>query len=106
MKPRCPTCHRLHKRSHPQNARYWLLLHAIADKVRPLGVEHSAEIWHEYFKSRYIGCDDVTLPNGRVLTRTKSTTDLDVAEFNDYMARVEEWARDRDVWLDEIASAA
>lgn len=101
---RCPTCHRRRARSNPANARYWLLLHAIADKVRPGGVSYSAETWHTYCKSRWLGCDDVRLPNGKTLTIPRSSASLDTAEFNDYMAAVEAWAGDRDVWLEEIAA--
>lgn len=107
MKPeRCPTCKRRHTRSHQANARYWLLLHAIAEKVKPGGASYSAEAWHTYMKSRYLGCDDVKLPNLKTLSMPRSTANLDVAEFNDYMTAVETWAGERDVWLDEIASAA
>jgi len=103
---RCPTCHRRHRRSNPANARYWLLLHAIADKVKPGGLSYSADQWHHYMKSRYLGCDDVALPNGKTLTIPKSSADLDVADFNDYMTKVEAWAVERDVWLDQIEDAA
>lgn len=103
---RCPTCNRLHRRSHPQNARYWLLLHAIAERVRPQGAVYSAETWHTYFKSRFIGCDDVRLPNGKTIPMPRSSADLDIDQFGTYMTAVEAWASDRNVWLDEIASAA
>lgn len=102
---RCPACHRKMTRSTQANARYWLLLHAIADKVRPGGNAYSADQWHVYCKSRWLGCDDVSLPNGKVLTIPRSTAGLDVAEFNDYMGRVEAWAGERDVWLDEECAA-
>lgn len=103
---RCPTCRRRHVRSHQANARYWLLLHAIAEKLRPGGISYSAETWHTYMKSRYLGCDDVTLPNLKTIPMPRSSANLDVAEFNEFMAKVEAWAMERDVWLDEIANAA
>jgi hypothetical protein len=106
MKPtRCPTCHRLHKRSHPQNARYWLLLHAIAEQIKPGGKEYSADQWHTYAKSRWLGCDDVPLPNGKVLSIPRSTASLDVAEFGEYMEKVEAWAAERGVWLADLEAA-
>lgn len=103
--PRCPTCHRLHKRSHAANARYWLLLHAIAEQVRPGGKVYSADQWHHYAKSRWLGCDDMALPNGKVLTIPRSTANLDVAEFGEYMEKVEAWAAERDVWLADMEAA-
>lgn len=104
MKPtRCPTCHRLHRRSNPQNARYWLLLHAIAEKVRPGGTVYTPESFHIYFKSRFLGCEEINMPNGKTLQIPHSTADLDVGEFADYMTQVESWAGERDVWLEDIA---
>lgn len=105
MSDRCPACHRRMTRTTQANARYWLLLHAIADKVRPGGNAYSADQWHVYCKSRWLGCDDVTLPNGKTLSLPRSTAGLDVAEFNDYMGRIEAWAGERDVWLDEEYAA-
>ena len=103
---RCPTCHRRHKRSNPQNARYWLLLHAIADKLRPNGEEFSAESYHEFFKSRFLGSEDVRLPNGKTIQIRHSTTDLEVPEFSDYFEKVSAWAAERDVWLEDLGVAA
>lgn len=103
---RCPTCHRLHKRSHPQNSRYWLLLHAIAEKLKPQGQAYSAETWHHYFKTKLIPGSVVDLPNGKTIMVPRSTTDLDVGEFAEYMTAVETWAVERDVWLDGMEMAA
>ncbi len=99
---RCPLCHRKHKRTHQQNARLWLLYHAIADKVRPVGEAFSPESWHLYFKSRFLGADDVKMPNGKVQTIVRSTADLEVPEFAEYMDKVEHWAAERDVWLEDL----
>jgi len=107
MKPeitRCPTCKRKKSRSNPANARYWLLLHLIADKILPEGKAHSAEVWHEYFKQRFIGVDEFALPNGKVLHRAMSSADLDTAAFADYMLAVEEFAMSRNVYLDDMAT--
>lgn len=103
---RCPACGRREKRSNPANARYWLLLHAIAEKVRPDGRIYSADTWHQWAKSKWLGCNDVTLPNGKILTIPRSSAALDISEFNEYMGRVEAWATERDVFLDEIENAA
>ena len=97
---RCPSCGRRKTRSTTANARYWLLLHLIAEKLKPQGQIYSAEQWHEYMKQRYLGADEVRLPNGEVLNRRHSTTDLDVTDFNDYMAKVEQWGIEHEVWLE------
>ena len=101
---RCPTCHRRMTRSNQANARYWLLLHVIADRLKPGGRVYSAETWHRYCASKFLGCDEVALPNGKTLVIPRSTAALDVAEFNDYMTAVESWAAEHDVYLDEIAA--
>ena len=64
-------------------------------------VRFSPETWHEYFKTRFLGADDMRLPNGKVLTIPKSTSDLDRGEFAEYSTQVEAWAADHGVWLDE-----
>ena len=99
---RCPTCGRREKRSNPANARYWLLLHLIASKLRPDGNTYSADAFHVYYKSRFLGCDDVALPNGRTLTIPRSTAQLESAEFANYAAQVEADAAERGVYLDSI----
>lgn len=58
---------------------YWSLLYLIAEKLRPGGVAYSAEQFHTYYKSRFLGCDDIPMPNGKTLTIPRSTASLDVA---------------------------
>lgn len=102
MLARCPACHRRIKRSNPANARYWLLLHELAAKLKPGGQAYSAEAFHTYYKSRFLGCDDVRLPNGKTLTIPRSSADLDVAEFADYTGKVEADAAERGVYLADM----
>lgn len=101
---RCPACGRKQKRSHDANAYYWSLLHEIADKVQPSGNAYSADTWHQYAKSRWLGADDVTLPNGKTLTVPHSTANLSVDEFNDYITKLEAWANERGVYLADLAA--
>ena len=83
----------------------WLLLHLIADKLKPQDQSYSAETWHVWFKQRFLGCDEVKMPNGKVIQIPKSTADLDTAEFADYVFKIEEWASSHDVFLDDIQAA-
>jgi hypothetical protein len=102
VKPqRCPTCHRRYKRSNDQNARYWALLHAISERVKVRGDTFSPETWHLYFKSRFLGRQEYRLPNGANMMVPNSTADLEVPEFSDYMTKLEAWAAERDVWLED-----
>lgn len=98
---RCPTCHRKHRRSHPQNARYWALLHVMSEQIKPEGSTYSADQWHLWAKSKFLGCDDVRLPSGKVLTIPRSTADLDTGAFADYMTQVEAFANERGAFLED-----
>ena len=76
------------KRSLEQNKRYWALLNEIAEQAYVGGQQFSAEAWHEHFKRKFIGCED--LPGGGQIGI--STTALSVAEFGDFMTKVEQLA--------------
>ena len=102
MDDRCPTCGRKQKRSSEANRYYWLLLHALAEKLKPAGEHYSSETWHSYFKLKLIGGDDIKLPNGKVIVMPKSSAELDKVEFQDYVTQVEVFANERGVFLDEL----
>jgi hypothetical protein len=76
------------KRSGEQNRRYWSVMNEIADQAYIGGQKFSADAWHEYAKRKFIGCED--LPGGGQIGI--STTALSVAEFCDYMTKVEAYA--------------
>lgn len=105
MIERCPACKRKLKRSNNANARLWLLYHAIAEKLKPDGNTFGAEVWHTWAKSKFLGCDEVRMPNGKTMLILRSTADLDSAEFTEYMTKLEIWANEHDVWLDSLESA-
>ena len=95
------------KRGNPQNARYWLLIHALADGLKPKGangepVQYSADAWHVYCKQRWLGADDVTLPNGKVYSQPRSSAELDKQEFAEYMQAVEAWACEHGIFLADM----
>jgi hypothetical protein len=100
----CPTCGRKNRRSNQANARYWLLMHLLSEKM--LQGKYPPDSWHTFMKSRFLGCDDVQIPNGKVLVIPKSSAVLDTAEFAEYMEHVEVWANEHGVWFDEIENAA
>lgn len=99
---RCPKCGRKVKRSNPANARYWLVLHMIAEKVKPDGQQFSAETWHTYWKLKLLGGNDVTMPNGKVIVVANSSAELAKDKFHEYAFQVEAWANERGVYLDEV----
>lgn len=73
------------KRSIEQNKRYWALLNELAAAAWVGGRQFNAEAWHEYFKRKFIGYEE--LPGGE--TAGISSTTLDVGEFSAYMERIE-----------------
>lgn len=76
------------KRSGDQNKRYWAILNEIAEGAWIGGRQFSTEAWHEFFRAKFIGYEET--PDGRQIGI--STTTLSVAEFGDYMIRVEAYA--------------
>ena len=76
------------KRSIEQNKRYWKIVNEIADNAWVNGQKFSADAWHEMFKRKFIGQEE--LPGGGVLGI--STTKLNISEFGDFMTKVEVYA--------------
>ena len=98
---RCPACGRKEIRSSEANRRHWAILHLIAEKVKPEGVEYSAETWHLYFKKKLLGNVETKLPNGKIIQVPQTTTVLDTSQFHDFATQVEAWANNRGVFLPE-----
>lgn len=78
------------KRTSRQNRRYWGngVLAQVAQQAVVNGKQFSAETWHELFKRKFIGMDE--LPDGSVVG--KSSTKLTTAEFSDFCTQVEAYA--------------
>lgn len=95
----------VYKRSNEQNRRYWAILNELAEQCDVRGQKFQADTWHEYFKSRFIGNEDIALPNGKTFTRPVSTTTLDKAGFTEYMTQVEAWSAQHGVLLGEELAA-
>ena len=96
---RCPTCKQLKKRNSHQNRLYWALLSLIAEQLPVKGQGYTSQTWHHYLGQRYLGCHDVTLPNGKVLTMPISTSTLSVDEFAEYFDRCVAWASEHGIVL-------
>lgn len=101
LSKRCPTCGAAPKRNTEQNKAYWALLHDIAEQVQVQGKVYSAEQWAEYWKQRLLGAEEISLPNGKTVLRSRSTSSLDKDEFSDYMTKIEVFASERGVIRNE-----
>jgi hypothetical protein len=75
------------KRSTEQNRLLWATLNQIADGAWLGGRQFSANSWHEFYKRKFIGCEE--LPDG---FQGISTTTLSVGEFSDYIERIRQHA--------------
>lgn len=81
------------KRSSEANAYYWsFLLEQIADQAWVEGRQYSKDVWHEFFAQEYAEKIEFALPDGSMMTRRKSTTEMKVGEFSEYLQKVEAYA--------------
>ena len=78
------------------------MLHVASEKLRPNGVEYSADTFHIYYKMKFLGADDVKLPSGKVVAVPKSSAELPTDEFHEYAFKVEADLNERGVYLDEM----
>lgn len=81
------------KRNELQNRRYWgYLLKHISDQAWVNGKQFDKDIWHEYMARKFGVLEELILPDGEIITRRKSTTQMTVSEFGEYMENVEAYA--------------
>jgi hypothetical protein len=79
----------VHRSRSPQaNRYYWKLLRDISDQAWVDGKQYSAEAYHEWAKRQFIGMEE--LPGGGMIGL--STTTLSVADFADYITKIEAYA--------------
>jgi len=97
---RCPTCGMKKKRSSESNRMYWALLSLIAEQLLVGGKhKYTSNCWHVYFRQRYLGCEDIKLPNGMIVAMPNSTASLTNEEFGIYLDRIQAWCSEHGVVL-------
>lgn len=82
-------------RTTAQNSFYWATLTAISEQIRPADKTHDPDVWHTYFKAKFLPGRMIELPNGQVVEQEPSTTGLTKAQFSDYVEQVFAWATER-----------
>lgn len=82
-------------RTTAQNSFYWATLTAISEQIRPGDKTHDPDVWHTYFKAKFLPGRMIELPNGQVVEQEPSTTGLTKAQFSDYVEQVFAWATER-----------
>ena len=78
------------KRTDAANRFYWgAVLMTIAEQAWVAGKQYSKDVWHEHFARAYLPHTEIVTPFGEIVSRRKSTTELTVSEFSDYLQRVQ-----------------
>jgi len=81
------------KRNVEQNRFYWgVVLKNIAEQSWVAGKQYCKDVWHEHFARMFGVCDEMTLPNGEIILRRKSTTQMTIGEFSEYLNQVQSYA--------------
>jgi hypothetical protein len=82
------------RRTKEQNARYWsgAVLGAIASQAWIEGRQFDEETWHEALAEKYCPRVEFTLPDGQIFSRRKSTSEMTVKEFSEFVQKVEVYA--------------
>lgn len=78
------------QRNAAQNRFYWgAVLKQISEQAWVDGRQYDKGTWHEYFARAYGVCEEMTLPDGELITRRMSTSDMSVGEFNTYLNQIQ-----------------
>ncbi len=80
------------KRSSEQNRKLHAILNEISENVCVNGRYYDAEVWKEQVRRRFIGTEELDLPDGSRIERGISTTTLNVGQFSELIERVTAWA--------------
>ena len=71
-----------------QNALYWSTVHEVAENVTLDGKRFTPQVWHIYFKQRFLPGRIIELPNGQIMEAEPTTTELTKEEFSEFIEEV------------------
>jgi hypothetical protein len=78
------------RRTDSANRFYWgAVLTTIAEQAWVDGRQYGKDVWHEHFARLYLPHTEIVTPYGEIVSRRKSTTELTVSEFSEYLQRVQ-----------------
>lgn len=89
------------KRNADQNRIYWARLEELAEQLPVEGAYFTADAWHEQVARWWMPKEEVRLPSGKLVTRRKSTSELTVQEFSEYLEKFTAWAVSKEVQFTE-----
>ena len=74
---------------------------AISEKVKAAdGLLHHSQWWKVVMKDRWLGYNE-TIANGKTIYSLRGTADLTVEELNNFMDRVERYAAEHGIYLQD-----
>ena len=82
----------IRQRSLEQNKRMHALFQEIAESAVIDGRRFSADAIKEFARRRFIGTEEIDLPDGTRIVRGISTTTLTVSQCAEFMEQLEAWA--------------
>jgi hypothetical protein len=65
------------------------MLNEISQNAYLNGRRYEMEAWKEFYRARYIGTEEIELPDGRRIERGISTTTLDRESFANFITEIE-----------------
>lgn len=79
------------QRTNAQNRFLHSLLRDVSENVEVNGKRFSPQSWKEWFRQRYIGAEEIELPDGRRIERGISTTTLNVGQMAEAITQFESY---------------
>lgn len=81
------------RRNNDQNRYLWGVVYkTISEQAYVNNRLFSSDVWHETLARKFWICEDVTLPDGEVIVRRKSTSLMSVGDFSLYIEQVRAYA--------------
>lgn len=78
------------RRTREQNAFYFgVVLRDIGEQAWVDGQQFSPAAWHEHLAELFAPREEMRLPDGKLHSRRKSTSEFTVGEFSEYLAKVQ-----------------
>lgn len=79
-------------RSTDQNKLFHAILKGISEQAVLDGKQYEVEVWKEICRVKFVGTEELTLPDGTRIERGISTKNLSVGEFSNLIEIVRAWA--------------
>jgi hypothetical protein len=79
-------------RTRDQNDYARALVREVASNAWVNGRQFSADAWWEFFAREFGPCDEVELPNGEVVKRRRSTTEMSAKAFSEFIDAIRDYA--------------